>query len=117
MQCKLLSGTTLSIPLSLLAEYNQPLPKPSAATIEKIKAAVTDLAAEDWKQRDTAEATLVAMGPSVISVLKELRPFAAARSAAADRYAFSSSSAPNQWAAPKPVSIVKPAANMIDILW
>jgi hypothetical protein len=74
VQCKLLSGATLDIPLSLLAVYNQPFPLPSALTVEKIKAAVTDLAADDWKQRDAAEASLIAMGAPVIAVLKDLRP-------------------------------------------
>jgi hypothetical protein len=74
VQCKLLSGPVLNIPMSLLAEYNQPLPRPSDATIQRIKTAVTDLAAEDWKQRDNAQSTLIAMGPSVIAVLRDLRP-------------------------------------------
>jgi hypothetical protein len=73
LQCQLLSGPVIDVPVALLAEYDQPLPRPSAAMIEKIKAAVTDLSAEDWKQRDQAESSLVGMGPAVISVLKDLR--------------------------------------------
>jgi hypothetical protein len=73
LQCQLLSGPTIDIPVALLAEYDQPLPRPSPAMIEKIKVSVTDLSAEDWKQRDQAESSLVGMGPAVISVLKDLR--------------------------------------------
>jgi hypothetical protein len=42
--------------------------------VDRIKATVKELNAEDWKVRDHAEATLVAMGPVAIGVLKELRP-------------------------------------------
>ncbi|MGD1275798.1 MAG: hypothetical protein ABR964_01080 [Tepidisphaeraceae bacterium] len=73
VQCKLLSGTSINIPLALVSEYNQPLPRPSDVMIEKIKTLVTGLSADDWKQRDEAEAALVTLGPSVISVLKDQR--------------------------------------------
>jgi hypothetical protein len=73
VECKLLSGPTIDLPVALLQDYNQPLPTPSATMIDKIKASVTDLSADDWKARDQAEATLVAMGTPVISVLKDLR--------------------------------------------
>jgi hypothetical protein len=41
--------------------------------VGKIKSIVTELNSEDWKARDRAEAELTAMGPVVISVLKEVR--------------------------------------------
>ena len=40
--------------------------------VDQIKATVVDLAADDWKKRDRAEAQLVSMGPVVASVLKQL---------------------------------------------
>ncbi|MDP9173687.1 MAG: hypothetical protein M3O30_07455 [Planctomycetota bacterium] len=73
IQCKLVSGVILEIPLTLLADYIQPFPQPPAATVAKIKAAVADLAADDWKQRENAQVMLIAIGPPVISVLKDIR--------------------------------------------
>ena len=74
LQCRLASGVTVSIPVALVEEYNQPTPAPAAGMIEKIKASVAQLNDDDWKTRDRAEAELTSMGPVVISVLKELRP-------------------------------------------
>ncbi len=73
VQCDLLCGAQINVPVSLLAEYNQPLPRPSAPVIDKIKSLAADLSADDWKQRDEAESSLEAIGPSVISVLRDLR--------------------------------------------
>ena len=44
------------------------------AMIDKIKASVAQLNADDWKARDRAEAELTTMGPVVVGVLKQLRP-------------------------------------------
>jgi hypothetical protein len=71
---QLASGGNIAVPAAIVQEYTQPLPQPSAGTIDKIKAAVADLASDDWKQRDRAEAMLKSMGPAVIGVLKEQRP-------------------------------------------
>jgi hypothetical protein len=65
---------TLSIPVALLDEYNQPQPQPAANVVERIKASVAQLNADDWKARDRAEAELTMMGPVVIAVLKQMRP-------------------------------------------
>jgi hypothetical protein len=73
LRCKLGSGVTVSIPVALVEEYNQPTPAPAAGMVDKIKSAVSQLNADDWKVRDRAEAELTSMGPVVISVLKELR--------------------------------------------
>jgi hypothetical protein len=40
---------------------------------ERIRAVVSELSAQDWKQREAAEAQLVSMGPAVAVILKELR--------------------------------------------
>jgi hypothetical protein len=73
LQCHLLSGADVNVPLSLLGEYNQPYPQPSPGAIEKIKDDVKQLSADDYQQRQHAEADLVATGSSVIGTLKELR--------------------------------------------
>lgn len=74
LKCQLASGVTLSIPVALLDEYNQPQPQPAATIVEKIKATVGQLNADDWKARDRAEAELTSMGPIVVAVLKQMRP-------------------------------------------
>jgi hypothetical protein len=73
VQCELLSGATLSVPAAMIKEYNQPHPLPSTDMVRQIQAAAADLGADDWRQRDRAEATLTAMGPAVIGVLREVR--------------------------------------------
>jgi hypothetical protein len=73
VQCKLASGPVINVPPALIDVYNQPLPRPSDVMIEKIKATVADLNADDWKQRDKAEADLVQMGIAVVGVLKDMR--------------------------------------------
>lgn len=72
--CQLAGGMSIKVPVGLIGEYNQPLPQPSPQMIEKIKKVVESLNADDWQQRDRAQADLVSMGVAVIGVLKELRP-------------------------------------------
>ena len=67
------SGVSVKIPVPLIQTYTQPQPQPSATVLERIKAVVTELNAEDWKQRDRAEAQLVSMGPPVVGTLRQLR--------------------------------------------
>jgi hypothetical protein len=73
LDCALLSGVKVQVPVGLVKEYKQPAPQVSTSMVERIKAIVADLDAEDWKRRDQAEAQLVAMGSSVVAVLKEMR--------------------------------------------
>ena len=73
LKCQLASGVALAIPIALLEEYNQPQPAPAAGMVEKIKSAVAQLNADEWKARDRAEAELTAMGPVVVGVLKQMR--------------------------------------------
>jgi hypothetical protein len=70
--CELKSGVEVKIPLALIDHYTNPQPKPSDMMIKQIKAVVADLSADDWKQRERAEAQLVAMGPVVVGVLKQM---------------------------------------------
>jgi hypothetical protein len=71
--CSLKSGVSVTVPVPMIARYDNPHPKPSETMIDRIKAVVADLGAEDWKKRESAEAQLVTMGSSVIPVLKEMR--------------------------------------------
>jgi hypothetical protein len=73
LSCRLLSGTELKVPVPLLKEYNQPHPMPSQEMVQQIESAAADLGADDWRQRDRAEATLTSMGPAVIGVLRQAR--------------------------------------------
>ena len=73
VRCDLLSGVQVNVPASLIDKYNQPQPRASKEIIERIKQIVTELNADDWKQRDRAEQQLVTMGPVVTSTLKDLR--------------------------------------------
>ncbi|HEY7086677.1 MAG TPA: hypothetical protein VH518_01230, partial [Tepidisphaeraceae bacterium] len=72
VNCNLKSGVAVKIPVALIDRYFNPMPHPSPAMITKIKSIVTDLSADDFKQRERAEQQLVAMGTSVMSVLKEM---------------------------------------------
>jgi hypothetical protein len=74
LPCVLKSGVSLSVPVALLEVYEQPQPRPSQQMIDRIKATVARLNADDWKQRDQAEAELVAMGEVIAPVLRSLRP-------------------------------------------
>jgi len=72
--CQLSSGAVLNVPLALMSEYNQPFPLPSPDMVKQIEASAADLNADDWRQRDHAEAALTSMGPAVIGVLRSIRP-------------------------------------------
>jgi hypothetical protein len=71
--CVTLGGLEIKVPIALIEEYTQPLPKPSAAMIAKIKELVGELNADDFKQRAAAQEKLTSMGSAVITVLKELK--------------------------------------------
>ena len=71
--CPLASGITVKVPVALLQEYTQPQPQPSAAMVQRIQEIVKALNDEDWHARDRARAQLMSMGPSVLSVLKQMR--------------------------------------------
>jgi small nuclear ribonucleoprotein (snRNP)-like protein len=73
VQCNLVSGVQVNIPIGLLEKYTQPQPKASKDVADRIKQLVNELNADDWKQRDAAEQQLVNMGSVVISTLKDLR--------------------------------------------
>ncbi|HTW95815.1 MAG TPA: hypothetical protein VMD30_13515 [Tepidisphaeraceae bacterium] len=71
--CRLLCGTDLMAPVSLISQYDQPSPQPAEQTLEQIRKAVANLSADDWHQRDAAQATLTSLGPVVVGVLRQMR--------------------------------------------
>lgn len=74
LTCALESGVMVKVPVALVQDYSQPQPRPSAATIERIKGIIQkDLGNEDYHVRERARAQLISLGAPVISVLKELR--------------------------------------------
>ncbi len=70
---KLGSGAAVSIPVGIISDYNCASPQPKSAVADKIKALVAQLNADDWKQREEAEKSLMAIGTPVLATLKELR--------------------------------------------
>ena len=72
--CALGSGVQVTVPVALVEEYSNPNPKPSTTMVERIKSVVEQLSHPDWKTRESAEAQLAAMGPTVASVLREMLP-------------------------------------------
>ena len=74
LSCQLLGGVSVKVPVALVQGYTQPQPSPSAAMIDKIKKMVaSELTNEDFHVRDHARSELLAMGPAVASVLKDIR--------------------------------------------
>lgn len=66
------AGVQMRVPVALIEQYDQPQPQPSDDMKEKIRKVIADLNAEDWKQRDRAQAALTSMGPVAIPVIREL---------------------------------------------
>jgi hypothetical protein len=71
--CHLVSGVDIHVPAALLRTYTNPQTAAPAMMVQKIKAIVADLNADDWKQRDAAEKQLVAIGTGAAGTLKSLR--------------------------------------------
>ncbi|HSV14616.1 MAG TPA: hypothetical protein VLI90_10165, partial [Tepidisphaeraceae bacterium] len=73
VQCHLASGVDVRVPIALIQNYSNPQSKAPTMMLDRIKAIVADLNADDWKQRDNAEHQLVNLGPAVAGTLKSLR--------------------------------------------
>jgi hypothetical protein len=71
--CVTKGGLTVKVPIALVEEYTDPMPKPSGAMVKKIKELVTELNADDWAARQKAQEKLAGMGSIAASVLRELR--------------------------------------------
>ena len=73
VDCTLRCGATVRVPVGMVKRYSQPRPRPSPQVVERIKAVVADLNADEWKTRDRAAAQLASIGAASAAVLKELR--------------------------------------------
>ena len=73
LDCTLAGGAIAKIPVGLIQLYSCPSPQPAASLVKRISQLVADLNADDWKQRERAEAELVTIGLPVISTLKQVR--------------------------------------------
>jgi hypothetical protein len=71
--CHLSSGLDVHVPVSLVESYSNPQSQAPTMMVDRIKAIVADLNADDYKQRDAAEKQLVGIGPGVIGTLNSLR--------------------------------------------
>jgi hypothetical protein len=71
LKAKLGGTTALEVPVAALQEYFNPQPFPSASLVTKAQEGIKNLNAEDWKAREAAEVSLIALGSSVVSVLEE----------------------------------------------
>jgi hypothetical protein len=71
--CHLITGVDVHVPIDLVMSYTNPSAQPSALMLDRIKAIVADLNADDWKQRDAAEDQLVKIGTGVVPTLKGMR--------------------------------------------
>jgi len=72
--CVTRGGLEVKVPIALVEDYTQPLPKPSGAMVDKIKSLVTELNAEDWASRQRAQDKLTAMGHIAAGILRDMRP-------------------------------------------
>lgn len=74
VRCAIAGGAIeVAVPVPLVENYVQPTPRPSAAMVERVRAMVVDLNADDFARREHAESQLVALGRVVIPLLKEWR--------------------------------------------
>jgi hypothetical protein len=79
--CLLKCGLSLRVPITLIEHYQQPLPLPSSPMIDRIKQTARDLDSDNWTIRDQAQSQLIAIGPSTMAVLKQIRAAASVEAA------------------------------------
>jgi hypothetical protein len=78
VSCALRCGVGLRVPVALVERYAQPLPMPSESVAKQIRQIARDLDSDQWRVRDRAQAKILALGPPVMSVLKQIQPAAPA---------------------------------------
>jgi hypothetical protein len=78
VSCLLQCGVGIRVPVQLIDHYAQPVPTPSDPVIRQIREVARQLDSDDWRTRDRAQSRLLALGPPVMSVLKQLQPTAPA---------------------------------------
>lgn len=71
-------GLMLRLPIALVDHYLQPLPLPSLQIVKKVKEVAVLLDHDNWRMRDHAQNQIMSLGPSVMSVLKQIQPTAPA---------------------------------------
>ncbi|HEY7116800.1 MAG TPA: hypothetical protein VH475_09450 [Tepidisphaeraceae bacterium] len=76
LTCLLKCGVSLRVPIALIARYEQPLPLPSPPMVARIRHIAHQLDSDDWRVRDAAQTQILAIGPSVMSVLRQMQPTA-----------------------------------------
>ena len=72
--CLTRGGLEIKVPIPLVEDYTQPLPKPAGQMVDQIKKLVTQLNADDWSTRQKAQDKLATMGTMAAAILRELRP-------------------------------------------
>lgn len=73
LSCRLFGGSEIRVPVAAIVDYDNPQPLPSQIMTDQVKTLVEKLNAEDWKDREAAEASLMSMGPTILSVLIEMQ--------------------------------------------
>ena len=73
LKCHLKSGIDIQIPAALVESYANPSASVPPMVLERIKALVVELNADEFKQRDNAEHQLAKLGIGVIPTLKAMR--------------------------------------------
>jgi hypothetical protein len=73
LSCHLASGIDVHVPVALVQSYTNTQSQAPTMMLDRIKAIITQLNADDWKQRDSAEKQLLNLGPNAISTIKGLR--------------------------------------------
>jgi hypothetical protein len=71
--CVTRGGLQVKVPVPLIEEYVQPLPKPSGPMVAKIRELVNELNADDWSARQKAQEKLSGMGGIAAGVLRDMR--------------------------------------------
>jgi hypothetical protein len=73
LSCHLASGIDVHVPVALVQSYTNTQSQAPTMMLDRIKAIIAQLNADDWKQRDSAEKQLLNLGPNAISTIKSLR--------------------------------------------
>jgi hypothetical protein len=66
-------GTAVAIPVDLIVSYSNAHPRPSDDTTARVEELVGKLNDDDFKARETAQQALVATGPVIVPILRELK--------------------------------------------
>jgi hypothetical protein len=73
LECTLAGGAAARVPAGIIELYQCLAPQPSASAMEQVKRLVSELNADDWKQREQAETQLASMGDAIAPILRQMR--------------------------------------------